>query len=426
TLGVQASGQTTLAGRVLSTTKEPIMGATVSLDGKTATTDAAGAFLLIGVMAGTGRPVMVDGRTASGPHRSYPVIVEPADIVAGQANTVPYTFLLPPIDTQNEVQVVPGQNTMVTTPRVSGVMMMIPAGANLRNRDGSPVTRASITPVPIDRTPAPLPSNIGLPIVFTSQPGGAIADMEMPVIYPNMTGKDPGTRMELWAFNHDTVQWYVYGFGRVSSDGRTIVPEINPATGRQYGLRDFSWHGPNAGPDGNGGGKGDCPKSDGGNPVNYSTGIKFEYAIDISFGGARGGIMLMRTFSSDKSQACSDCPFGAGWTHNYGVRLTGSFTQGGAGRAVMPNESGGRLFSYTRTDGAGSLVFTSTATVSQLADTIRKLPSGDLEYRMGKGSVMRFDSTGRMTAMRDRNGNTTTLQYTGGNLTSVTDPVGRS
>src|SRR5262249_28455929 len=57
TLVVQASGQTTLAGRVLSTTKEPIMGATVSLDGKTATTDAAGAFLLIGVMAGTGRPV---------------------------------------------------------------------------------------------------------------------------------------------------------------------------------------------------------------------------------------------------------------------------------------------------------------------------------------------------------------------------------
>src|SRR5262249_48036724 len=86
----------------------------------------------------------------------------------------------------------------------------------------------------------------------------------------------------------------------------------------------------------------------------------------------------------------------------------------------------GRLFSYARTDGDGSLVFTTTATVSQLADTIRKLPSGDLEYRMGKGSVMQFDSTGRMTAMRDRNGNTTMLQYTGGNLTSVTDPVGRS
>src|SRR5262249_49219784 len=172
--------------------------------------------------------------------------------------------------------------------------------------------------------------------------------------------------------------------------------------------------------------KGDCPKSDGGNPVNYSTGIKFEYATDVSFGGARGGIMLMRTFSSDKAQTCIDCPFGAGWTHNYDVRLTGSFTQGGAGRAVSPNESGGRLFSYARTDGDGSLVFTSTATVSQLADTIRKLPSGELEYRMGKGNVMRFDSTGRMTAMRDRNGNTTTLQYTEGNLTSVTDPVGRS
>ncbi|MCI0490994.1 MAG: carboxypeptidase-like regulatory domain-containing protein [Blastocatellia bacterium] len=105
TLNVIAAGQTTLSGRVLSTEDEPIMGATVSLDGKTATTDAAGAFLLSGVTAGVDRPLMVDGRTASAPNRTYPVIIEPATIVAGQANVVPFIFYLPAIDTQFEVEV---------------------------------------------------------------------------------------------------------------------------------------------------------------------------------------------------------------------------------------------------------------------------------------------------------------------------------
>src|SRR5438128_2854618 len=133
------------------------MGATVSLDGKTATTDAAGAFLLAGVTAGLSRPLMVDGRTASAPNRTYPLIIEPATIVAGQANTVPYTFFLPAIDTQYEVDVVPGQTTIATNPRVTGLQMTIPADAHLRNRDGSPVARTRTARRAIDRPPGPMP-----------------------------------------------------------------------------------------------------------------------------------------------------------------------------------------------------------------------------------------------------------------------------
>ena len=78
----------------------------------------------------------------------------------------------------------------------------------------------------------------------------------MPVVYPNLAGANPGTRVELYAFNHDTVKWYIYGYGRVSNDGRSIVPEVNPATGKQYGLLDFSWHFPAVGSGGGPGGDG--------------------------------------------------------------------------------------------------------------------------------------------------------------------------
>ena len=420
-VNVQIATQTTLSGRVLSTKSEPIMGATVSIDGISVTIDAAGNFLLSGLAAGTDRPIMVDGRTANAPNRTYPVIAEPVTITAGQANVVPYTFYLPAIDTANEVTIVPTQTTNVTTPMAPGLMLTIPANAGLMNRDGTPVTRASLTAVEIDRTPAPLPTNVGTTIVFTAQPGGArpAPGMKMPVIYPNLGGANPGTRIELWNFNHDTVQWYIYGYGNVSADGRLIVPEPG------VGLSDFSWHFPNL----FGGCINcciSCPCGETKNPVELSSGLKIERTNDISFGGARGGLELTRVYTSNLAGSCDSCPFGRGMTHNYATRLTGTFTMGGAGRILYPDDTTGRLFSYSRTDPDNALVFTTIATPHQLGDVIRKLTNGTFEYRAKNGDVMRFDSSGRLTGMVDHNNNTTVLTYSGSNLTQVTDPVGRS
>lgn len=432
TLNVMAGGQTTLSGRVLSTDREPIIGATASLDGKTAMTDAAGSFLLSGITAGTSRPLMIDGRTANSPNKTYPIIIEPANIVAGQANINPYIFYLPPIDTQFEVEVVPGQNTVAGNPRLPGLQMTIPANANLRNRDGSPVARVSITPLAIDRTPAPLPANVRVAMVFTSQPGGAVADIPMPVTYPNTLGVNPGTRVDLYAFNHDTVQWYVYGFGRVSDDGRTISPEINPATGRPYGLPDFSWHfpalPPGNDPNGPGPDKGkDCSdEGTGGNPVDFTTGMKIEQAEDFNFGGSRGGVQLVRIYTSDLSASGNSGRFGRGTRDNFDVRLTGTWTVGGAGRVRMPYDVSGRLYNYAGTDSNGALVFTTSTQAGQLGDSVRKLTDGTFEYRYADGNLLRFNSAGTLTALVDHNGNATTLSYTGGNLTTITDPVGRS
>jgi RHS repeat-associated protein len=446
-LNVIAAGQTSLTGRVLSTEQDPIIGATVSLDGRTATTDSAGTFLLVNVTAGQNRPVMIDGRTASAPNKSYPVIIEPATVVANQVNTVPFTFYLPAIDTQFEKVLVPNQITVVDNPRVPDLAMTIPANANLRNRDGTPVTRVSISPVEIDRVPAPLPSNLATNMVYTSQPGGAVTmnNVAMPVVYPNLAGANPNTRITLYYFDHDAVIWRSYGFGRVSQDGLRIEPEIDPSTGQPYGLPNFSWHFPSIGPAGNPGDPGDCPPSGGGgggkrtcpgsgpcnrckHPVDYSTGVKIENSTDMSFGGARGTLSLTRTYTSDLAQSCDVCPFGRGTTHNYDIKLTGDFTANNAGRVKMPEQVTGRLFGYNsaRSASLGIPVFTSKSTTRQLGDEVRKLNSGNLEYHRRDGSLMTFNSSGRLLSMTDTNNNTVTLSYAGNNLTGVTDPVGRS
>lgn len=288
---VMAAGSTTLAGRVLSTEGVPIPNCTVSAPAPsgsdvTATTDGAGNFLLVGLQSGPARPIFIQPPSGS----VYPAIKEPADVAANQANIVPYIFYLPAIDPLNTPINLTGP-TDVTSIRVPGLKMTIPQGVRLRVLGSSAdVTHVSITPVPIDRTPAPLPANVATPMVYTSQPGNScIVDganqcyptninngPQIPVTYPNLTGADPGAQIPLWAFDHGTVSWYQYGTGTVSADGRTIEPNINPATGQKYGLRDFSWHFPSNAPGGNPSPDDSCPTSQGPNPVDYATGLKIE------------------------------------------------------------------------------------------------------------------------------------------------------
>ena len=426
-LTVQVTGQTAISGRVLTTKDEPIMGAAVSLDGKSTTTDAAGAFLLPGVTAGVDRPLMINGAQASGPGRTYPTITEPVTVIAGQTNVIPHNFYLPVIDTDNQKMYVSGQPLEVTTPMAPGLKMMIPAEANLRTRGGGAVVAVSLTCVEPDRPPAPLPPNLGTTMLYTSQPGDVrpAPGVVIPVTYPNLAGADPGTRVELMNFDPDTTRWYRYGYGRVSRDGKLIEPE--PGVGLPY----FSWHFPNL-PDNCDGGEccKECPCGTGNNPVDFSAGLKIEKATDIAFGGARGGLELTRTYTTNLAVRRPGTAFGRGTTHNYDIRLsdpTTTFAEGGAGRIFQPAEVNGRLFSYAGRDARdGALLFTTTATPHQIGDVIRKLTNGTFEYRFKNGNRLLFDSTGRLTGMIDRNGNTNTLTYTGGNLTRITDAVNRS
>lgn len=177
---------------------------------------------------------------------------------------------------------------------------------------------------------------------------------------------------------------------------------------------------------------------------------------DIFLGGARGGLELTRTYTSEQAVGyggsfglSNTYRFGIGTRDNYDVRLIGSFAANEAGYLVLPEQTpffavenqvrnGGRLFSYDiPLSGSGVATFTNATTNAMLGDTIRRIDAQTLEYRSTRGYIMRFEpnfnSGGsanenyyRLKSIIDRNGNTTALTYAGSNLTQVTDPVGRT
>jgi YD repeat-containing protein len=439
------NGQTTLSGRVLGTDDKPIMGAHVFIGSATDTTNAAGSFLLTGVAAsppGGQSVISIDATSIIGlPTETYPFINEPAVILSGQANISSYNFYLPRIDWGNSGAVnnldTSSAPAIITNSNVPGLKMTIPQGVQLIGRNGSAITRASITPVPIDRVPAPLPAEITLvqgqppvkistPLVYTSQPGSATVanGAKVPITYPNLGGASPGTVVPLFNFDHADVTWKKYGDGQVSTDGKTIVP-INGA-----GLSDFSWHFPFTGVGA------DPNDPDCGNhvqtPVDLSTGHKLEIMTDVAFGGARGGISLTRIFTNDLSNPSStvNTRFGHGMSDNFNIRLFGNYAAG-AVRVILPDQMDGRLFTFDSAQG-GTRIYKTTATISQLGDVVR-WPSDNAqpEYRTKAGTVLRFEQQPgapqnyRLTTITDRNGNVTTLTYTGNDLTTIKDAVNR-
>ena len=132
-------------------------------------------------------------------------------------------------------------------------------------------------------------------------------------------------------------------------------------------------------------------------------------------------------FTSDLAATAVFGRFGRGWKDNYDIEINPtSFTEGGAGRVIFPEEETGRLFSYTGTSPNGSMTFSNSSLDYFLGDILTKNSDGTFQYRYKNGLIMQFNSSGVLSELVDRNGNTTSLSYTGGNLTQITDAVGRS
>lgn len=78
----------------------------------------------------------------------------------------------------------------------------------------------------------------------TATLGGGTASEPIPVTLPNDLDLPPGAPAELWYFDEAPDgsrpnQWAKYGTGTVSQDGSQIVPDLDPAMGKQYGQPRF-------------------------------------------------------------------------------------------------------------------------------------------------------------------------------------------
>src|SRR5262249_20830353 len=138
----------------------------------------------------------------------------------------------------------------------------------IRDLDGRTVTQVSITPIPTNQPPFPLPPGIHVPVFFTIQPGGSqIIPPRAQLIYPNYIGALPGTRIDFWNYDPTEKGWYIYGQGTVSANGTQIIPDAGVVI---YEFSGAMVSNPsNAPPDG----PPPCGNCQDGDPVDLSTGL---------------------------------------------------------------------------------------------------------------------------------------------------------
>ena len=226
-------GVTAIVGRVLRLDGLPLRGVSVRGGGIRDTTDRAGRFLLRAVQPGH-VVVTVDASTADRPGASYGTYEMGVTAVRGKTTALPYTVWSPLLDTRHEVHLhYPLRHEVtVTTPLIPGLEVHIPAGSEIRDRQGNLIDHVGITPVPLDRSPYPMPGSF--PIYFTIQPGGTyVWPHGVSIVYPNKFHARAGQRVEFYSYDPRGQGWHVYGEGTVTPDGGQI--KFDPGT-RQYEL----------------------------------------------------------------------------------------------------------------------------------------------------------------------------------------------
>jgi YD repeat-containing protein len=149
-------------------------------------------------------------------------------------------------------------------------------------------------------------------------------------------------------------------------------------------------------------------------PVNTATG-SFAYArTDLAIAGRGPSPAFSRSYNSNDTRIG---PLGPGWTHSYAVRLNDSGE--GTGTLILTGPQGRSDRYERRADGSYSPPQGIQTTLVQNAD-------GTYTATHPDQAVWGFNSVGKLTSVKDRYGNQSTLNYNGsGQLTTVGDPPGR-
>jgi RHS repeat-associated protein len=429
---------TALAGQALRLNGSPLKGVTLEIGGQKATTDGTGRFLLQNLTAGH-QALLIDGRTANTSQQTYGIYEVGVDLVAGQTTALNYTIWMTRLDTAHAVTI-PSPTTaemVVTTPLLPGLALHLPANTVIRDHNGSVVTKISITPIPIDQPPFPLPPGLNVPIYFTIQPGDAYIDVSSAswtkgarLFYPNSHNAKPGTLFNFWNYDAEQKGWYVYGQGQVSSDGSQIVPdpgvEIYEFTGAMVGQPSAA---PAQGPT--------CviPPCKTADPVDLSTGLFVYNKTDLTLTDVIP-LTLQRTYRTNDSQSR---PFGIGATQYYEMFIVGDIYPYTYQELILPE--GARIYFQNYAADGGTYIpdadfeHTSTQTIWYGA-TITWNNATNSGWILTRKDGMKFffpEATAAtnpaimaLVGIQDRYGNSVEIDRDSvGNVTQVTSPNGR-
>ncbi|WP_020608208.1 DNRLRE domain-containing protein [Actinokineospora enzanensis] len=424
-------GFTALIGKIESTGGQPLAGVPVSVGEHRALTDDKGAFALPGLPDGH-VVVRVDG-TVNALGRRFGAFDLGVDLKAGKALVLPYTVFLPEIDPASAVRIPSptADETVLTTKAIPGLEVRLPAGTVVRDGAGNVATELSLTPIPIDRPPFPLPPT-KVPVYFTVQPGGSYLFPEgARIIYPNYTKEAPGTRTEFWNYDPDGQGWHIYGHGTVSADGRQIVPDPSVRFYRLTGAMTAvpGMNPPRLAPRPNGARVGD--------PVDPSTGLLVDETTDLVVDDI-APIEIKRTYQQGDPDVRA---FGVGTSLNYGQYpwspgVIGQFT---FQEFDLVQPDGSRIH-YRRTspgEDYASAVFKADPTPTKYDGSIVRWIDSGWDVTLRDGTVMVIGEEAPLQEIRDKFGNTTTITRAiappgtdgkvraNGPITQITSPSGR-
>lgn len=430
------AGVTAVAGQVLKLNGRPLKGVTLSIGNHQVRTDANGEFLLQGVPDGH-QVLVIDGATADHAKRHYGRYEYGMDVTAGQTNVLPFVSWMTALDTTDTINV-PSPTTapvVLTNPQIPGLELRIPQGTVIRDAQGKIVTQLSMTAIPVDQPPFPLP-NFPVPVYFTVQPGGAHllgidakSAKGAQIVYPNFTHAPAGTRMDFWDYDSTARGWFKYGQGSVTADGTQVVPDpgvvIYELSGAMISVPANS---PAAGATNTCSGKA-------ADPVDLFTGLYLYNRTDLSIRDVEP-ITVSRSYRpADQTSRA----FGIGSNLSYDLYLVGTtfpytyqyLILPDGGHVYFPRTSSGTSFEdavYQAQGCPGSPYYGAVLRW----DT--SVPGSAWSITLKDGTVYYFpdsyNSTSARSAaaimIRDRVGNTVTLTRDGNhNLTQITSPNGR-
>lgn len=438
-----ATGVTSVSGQVLRLNGVPLVNATLSMGDQQVKTDENGEFTLSPVPSGR-QTLVINGESATIGEHHYGRYEYGFNVEAGKPNLLPFVIWMSRLNPQTVKIASPTESdTVLSNPQIPGLELRIPAGMVIRDANGKIVTEISMTAVPVNQPPFPLP-HINVPVYFTVQPGGshleginAASAKGAQIVYPNYPHAKPGTRMTFWDYDAAKRGWFEYGQGTVTADGKQVMPDANVRiyefTGAMITTMAPSTNAPTTGPKDCG-----CKTAD---PVDTYSGLFINQETDLTI----SDIVPIRVSRSYRQADDASRAFGIGTNLSYDMFLTGGYDT--SKDQILPYASlikpdGGQINFVRVSGGTGytNAVFQSTSdpttayygaivkwdTTYPGADWSVTLKTGDVYYFPGVGDGSGTARQGAMLGMKDRFGNLTQLVRTNANLTQIISPSGRN